>query len=132
MKVPILEPTKPLVIEVDLLQLSDKEWREVWGDEKLRWSIAERLRRTRLARNLTREELARKARLNVATIQRIEDASGSWPNMKSLIRIAAGLDCALKVHFVAWSEFLRDIAELESGKWTPPVPFAEDKEFHQA
>jgi transcriptional regulator with XRE-family HTH domain len=111
-----LEPTHPMVIEVDLSKLSDREWRRAWHDSKIRWMIAHSLRTVRTQRGWTQQELSDKSGVPVGTISGIEDPDMKhFPTVNTLLRLASGLDCALVLRFCGWSEWLKMLARMESG-----------------
>lgn len=59
-------------------------------DEAVLSEIGQRLRRVRLDRNLSQAELARRAGIGQATLQRLED--GGSGNLTTLIRVMRALD----------------------------------------
>lgn len=126
-----LSPPPPLVDEVDLLKLNDKEWRTLWHNTRVRWSIAVQVRDLRLSRGWSQEALAEKADTNQATISRIEDPNGECPTLNTLMRIGAAFDCAFVCRFCGWKEWLSWQRSLEIDPSNVPS-FADDKGFDAA
>lgn len=62
---------------------------EGWTDEAILDELGERLRRERLNRNLTRENLAERAGVSVKTIHNLE--TGGGPSLTTVIRVMRGL-----------------------------------------
>lgn len=108
-----MKPTEPLVSDVRLDQLNDREWPYAWHHDKLRWSIAKQVRDLRVSRGWTQTDLANKAETYASVISGIENQKRSAPTLNTLIRIARAFDCALICRFVGWSEWLKLMEELE-------------------
>lgn len=118
---------RPFVRELSVTDISEKDFRNIWSDRKLRWSIAKQIRALRESKGWSQAELARRIESHPSIISGLEDpTSESWPTLSTLQRIAAAFDVALSVRFVAWSEFLDFVELLEIG-WTVPPSF--DEEF---
>ncbi len=97
----------------------DKAERHRWMGIILRASIAYQVRAARLIRAWSREELAKRAELSVATINRVEDPSGDTNlTMETLLKIARAFDVALLARFSSWPEFVEQM-----GASIPPAPF---------
>jgi transcriptional regulator with XRE-family HTH domain len=71
-----------------------------WGNElrdTIRWMVkspepfAERLKRLRMAKHLTQEELARRSGLNRFTIAKLEAGTRGDPGLTTVLKLAAGL-----------------------------------------
>lgn len=60
-----------------------------WTDEAILEELGDRLRRERLNRNLTRENLAERAGVSVKTIHNLEVGEG--PSLTTVIRVMRGL-----------------------------------------
>lgn len=122
-----MEPHRPLIVELDITKLNDKEFRTLYHNEKFRWAISFQVQTIRKSKGWSVDELAGKAGINRTTVMRIENPKSRWGySFNSLLKIAAAFDCALICKFVAWSRWLREMAEIESGNWQAPVPFDED------
>lgn len=120
-------PTSPLVAEVTPEQLADKVWRYAWADPKVRWSISKQVHDLRVSRGMTQRQLADLIGTHQSAIARIENPrSRSSVALSTLIRIANAFDVAFMANFTAWSEWLKFMAALESGEWTPPPSFDEE------
>ena len=64
-------------------------------DEDIVRKFAERLRLLRKQRKLTQEELAEKADISYKNIQYLESKQPTCPSLKTLEKIAKGLDISL-------------------------------------
>ena len=107
-------PTKPLIVELEMTTLQDRDFRAFLMNSKLRWSISRQVRDLRLSRGWTQERLASAAGLQVMTIQRCEDPDcANGVTLKTYQKIASAFDCAFMCRFIAYSEFLQFIASLE-------------------
>lgn len=86
--------------------------------------ISESIAVNRKARGWSQFQLARKAGVSWATIQRLERWWNADTTMETLLKIARALDIALLARFVSWPEFLNLSAE-------PAQPIADFKSFYE-
>jgi transcriptional regulator with XRE-family HTH domain len=120
-------PIKPLVSEVRLDQLQDREWRYLWFNKKVRWSIAVQIRTMRLEKGWTQEELGRRIGSYAPIISQLENPeSPSVPQLSTLCKIAHAFDCALIVTFIGWRDWLAYMRSLEECGFGLPASFEEE------
>lgn len=124
------------IAEIDLRQIAQdlhgKEYRDAYLDSSLCWILRTQVRLIREDRGWTQEELAEKAGLAFATINRLENLettdSDYAPQIGTLCKIADAFDVALIVRFEAWSDYLTWIADVKARGVDAliPRPFPED------
>lgn len=100
---PILEPAR----------LLDKSYREEYNRDFLCWSIASQVRSNRVAREWSQAELAKRAGVSFASVNRIEGGcKDNLPLLETLTRIAQAFDAALRVYFTDWQDFISHVLEI--------------------
>jgi len=107
------------IAEIDLRQLAfdlhGKNFRDAYLDTSLCWIIRSQVRLIREDRGWTQEELADKAGVSFATINRLEhlEVASYNPQIGTLLKLADAFDVALIVRFEAWSQYLAWLAEIK-------------------
>ena len=81
-------------------RLKDPAFKKEWEDSEVEYQLGCKLIETRLKRNLSQRELAKKVGTSQAAISRVEAMNGN-PSLDLLKRIAKALDSTLKISFNA-------------------------------
>ena len=110
---------------------ASKEFREKWMDINLRAAIGIQIREIRLQRGWSQKELAKRAGMTQSRISELEAAS-SDTTVKTLSKIAAAFECALRVEFVEHSTFIKWIFEIYGTGVKIVKTIHEDLEFLEA
>ncbi|MFN8559322.1 MAG: helix-turn-helix transcriptional regulator [Dehalococcoidia bacterium] len=96
-----------------LLQLQDKEYRDIFVDSTIRNTLALQIRLTREQRGWTQEQLGQAAGMAQETVSLLENPSYGKFTLRTLKRIASAFDVALVVRFVPFSQL---------AEWTTNIP----------
>lgn len=78
--------------------MKDPEFRKEWENSEVEYQLGRKLIETRLQRNISQRDLAKKANTTQAVISRIE-AMNSNPSVGLLKRLAQALGVKLKIGF---------------------------------
>lgn len=84
----------------------DAEYRHAYMESAVHQTIAWQIRINREHRNLTQQQLAQSIGTRQSAVSRAEDTEYGNHNLRTLIKIAHALDCALVVNFVSYSELV--------------------------
>lgn len=99
-----MEKHKFTTFDEDLAeQLKDPEFKKAYDDLEPEYDIIESLLTSRKYRNLTQHELSEVTGIDQASISRIENGTGN-PSLKTLKKLAKGLDIKLKISLVPIKE----------------------------
>lgn len=79
--------------------LKDSELRAEWNASELGFQVAKAIVEGRAAKGITQKELADITGINQGDISKLENGNGN-PSLRTLERIAKGLDMRLKLEFV--------------------------------
>jgi ribosome-binding protein aMBF1 (putative translation factor) len=79
--------------------LQDAEFRQVWEDGEAEYQVRRALVRARAEQNMTQQQLSVATGIDQRVISRIETGNTN-PTIKTLERLAKGMDKNLKVEFV--------------------------------
>jgi len=96
----------------DLVELSDKEFRDAYVDEHVRATIAYQLRSIRRKRGWSQKKLAAILEKPQSVVSRLENVTYGKLSIQTLIGIAQKLDIALIVKFADYKEFLAAYADV--------------------
>lgn len=80
-------------------RLKDPEFRTEWDALEPEFQIIKAMLDGRAAKGITQKELAEITGINQADISKLENGNGN-PSLRTLERIARGLDMRLKLEFV--------------------------------
>jgi len=80
-------------------QLKDEEFKKEYMALELEFQIIKALSNGRKEKNLTQKQLAELTGINQADISKIEKGNAN-PSVKTLQRLAAGMDMNVKIEFV--------------------------------
>lgn len=76
--------------------LKDPEFRKAWEDSEVEYRLGCRIIESRIKKNLSQRDLAKKVGTSQAAISRIESMNGN-PSLAFLKRIAYALDTKLQI-----------------------------------
>jgi transcriptional regulator with XRE-family HTH domain len=108
----------------------DREAREGYAEGYLHTWIASQLATVRQQRGLTQKALAGILGTKQPGVARMErDDYGKW-NLATLTRVAAALDCRLKVSLESYGTLVREIEEFASPEYMQRPDFAHDPLLH--
>ncbi|MCX6602248.1 MAG: XRE family transcriptional regulator [Acidobacteria bacterium] len=108
----------------------DREAREGYAEGYLHTWIASQLATVRQQRGLTQKALAGILGTKQPGVARMErDDYGKW-NLATLTRVAAALDCRLKVSLETYGTLVREIEEFTSPEYMQRPDFAHDPLLH--
>ena len=112
---------------------ADKEFRYMADSVFSCWRIRNQCRTIRAARGYTQEQLAERAKVSYATINRLENIYAPMEmSVGTLIKIAHALDVAFICRFQSWGEAIRDIIDTMAGKISLNIPaFKDDPAFQE-
>lgn len=111
------------------LYKDSKKFRQQWGRDSLYMAIAIQIREIRRQRGWSQAELGKRAGMAQSRIAVLE--SGVYQNLgvKTLSRIAAAFDCALRVEFVSHKDFIKWIFTITAHGVELVKSFADDLAF---
>lgn len=109
-------------------KLKHPEYRYAYADEALNLFLASQLRVLREQRKLSQAELAKRIGTRQAGVSRLESANYSGWTIKTLKRVARGLDLRLKVSFEPFGTLWREVATRDR-KHLERLEFDKDPEF---
>lgn len=96
------------IAKLELLEnCKNREYREALNEENVYAVVCAQLRVLREQRNLSQKQLGRRVRMAQERVSILEDPNAETkPTLKTLLRLAAGLDVGLDVRFVPFSTIL--------------------------
>ena len=97
-------------------KLKDKGYRHRFFRGREQDEIAQRIRELREFRNMKQLDLARESTMKQSAISRVEQASYSSWNLKTLWRLAEALDVRLRVIFEPMEEVIREYEAREKAQ----------------
>jgi transcriptional regulator with XRE-family HTH domain len=106
-----------------------KRYRESWAAAIVKRMIPLQIRVLRKEREWSQADLAKESQLTQGVISRAEDPNYGNLSINTLVRIAAGFDCAFIVRFVPFSELGRWYTQAESEKALSVASFQGDGGF---
>lgn len=107
--------------EQQMEALADKEYRDLYVAEHIRTGLAFQIRAMREDRGWTQSELGQRAQgMAQETISQLEDPDYGRLTLRTLRRLASGLDVALIVRFAPFSELVDWIVNLTPQRLAPP------------
>jgi transcriptional regulator with XRE-family HTH domain len=106
-----------------------KPYRESWAASVVKRLIPVQLRVLRKQREWSQARLAQESKVTQGVISRAEDPDYGNLTMNTLVRLAAGFDCAFIGRFVPFSELGRWYANLEDEKALEVDSFGRDTGF---
>jgi len=117
--------------------MRDREFRSAFNLENVYTTICFQLRALREQRGLSQEAFGRLAQMAPERISILEDPNAETkPNLRTLLRLADGLDIGLEVRFVPFSKVLdratdTDMRGLEVDSFEIEQPFIEQSIAHE-
>lgn len=93
------------------VRLQSKAYRHAYVRAAISHGVSHQIRTIREGRNLTQQQLARRARMKQTIISRLEDPAYGRFTLSTLQRIGEALDVALVVKYVTFSKFLSETAD---------------------
>lgn len=106
-----------------------KRYRESWVAAVVKRMLPLQIRVLRKAREWSQEDLAKESQLTQGVISRAEDPDYGNLTINTLVRIAAGFDCAFVGRFVSYSELGRWYTAIADDKALAVPSFPEDRGF---
>ena len=107
----------------------NKRYRESWAAAVVKRLIPLQIRVLRKEREWSQADLAKESKLTQGSISRAEDPDYGNLSINTLVRIAAGFDCAFVGRFVPFSELAKWYAKLETESALAVSSFSEDRGF---
>lgn len=107
------------IVELDLIQLvkdllASKDYRAKFLVRFLMWQVSTQVKAARLSRGWSQQKLANIAGIHYHTIIRLENPQTCLnTTINTLLKIAHAFDCGLIVRFIAYSELLKFIYEIQ-------------------
>lgn len=89
-------------------KLKDKKYRHRFFKQRLYNEVVIQIKNLRKKRNLTQQELSYSIGLNQSAVARIENVGYEGKSVKSLLKIAEGLDCRLEIIFTPMEEIIKE------------------------
>lgn len=93
-------------------ELTEKEMRDAYLDEKTRAKVALQIRTLRSERGWPQAELGQRMGKPQSNIARLEDRDIARYTLTTLLEVASAFDCAVVVEFVRYEDFLRRTHDL--------------------
>lgn len=103
----------------------DDEYREAYMEASVEQNIAWQIKFNRQSRNIDQRQLAKLIGTRQSAISRMEDPSYGRLNLKSIVKIANALKCAVTVKLISYSE-LAEQTQLFSKESTIVKSFEEE------